>query len=63
MAAAAVDLARRLDAGPGDVVAVKLTHELRLTVGELARRAGGGVDEVDAFLARVSTTAFGKPGD
>jgi hypothetical protein len=61
---AAVDLARRLDAGPGDRAAAMLCRELRLVLGELHQRAAGGLDsEVERFLDQVNTPAFRGPGD
>jgi hypothetical protein len=61
---AAVDLARRLDAGPGDRAAAMLVRELRLVLGELQRRAGGDLGgELERFLGQVSTPAFRGPGD
>jgi hypothetical protein len=59
-----VDLARRLDAEPGDRAAAMLARELRLVTAELHRRAAGGVGtEAEAFLAAVSNPAFSGPGD
>ena len=59
LAAAALDLARRLDEGPADTAAVLLVRELRQVLLDLrGRAAGGGSGDVDAFLARVSATAF-----
>jgi hypothetical protein len=55
---AAVDLARRLDADPGDRSAVMLSRELRLVLAELRRARGGGASDVEDFLRRVSTPAF-----
>jgi hypothetical protein len=61
---AAVDLAQRLDAGPGDRAAAMLCRELRLVLGDLHRRAGGDLGgELERFLGRVSTPAFSGPGD
>ena len=55
----AVDLARRLDAEPGDRSAVMLSRELRLLMADLRPRVkGGGTDDVEQFLRRVSTPAF-----
>lgn len=59
LARAAVDLARRLDAGPGDRAAAMLVRELRLVVGQLRAQAKGeGTSDVEAFLAGVSTPAY-----
>jgi hypothetical protein len=61
---AAVDLARRLDADPGDRAAAMLTRELRLAMGDLHRRAGKDLgSELERFLGQVSTPAFRGPGD
>ena len=64
LAVTAIDLARRLDSGPGDQISVLLARELRLTLGELYVRAQ--VDEtsdVERFLERISNPAFRGPGD
>jgi hypothetical protein len=58
LARAAVDLARRLDADPGDRSAVMLSRELRLVLADLHTRAKGGARDVEEFLRRVSTPAF-----
>jgi hypothetical protein len=64
LARAAVDLARRLDAGPGDRAAAMLVRELRLVVGDLRRQQGGDLgSELERFLGGVSTPAFRGPGD
>jgi len=64
LARVVVDLARRLDAEPGDRAAAMLARELRLVTAELHRRASGGVStEAEAFLAAVSNPAFRGPGD
>jgi hypothetical protein len=61
---AAVDLAKRLDAGPGDRAAAMLARELRLVMGDLHRRSGGDLSgELERFLGQVSTPAFRGPGD
>jgi hypothetical protein len=61
---AAVDLARRLDAAPGDRAAAMLTRELRLVVAQLHRPAAGDpATEMERFLASISTPAFSGPGD
>jgi hypothetical protein len=54
----AVDLARRLDAEPGDRSAVMLSRELRLVMADLRAQTKGGSGDVEAFLAGVSTAAF-----
>jgi hypothetical protein len=54
----AVDLARRMDAEPGDRSAVMLSRELRMVVAALRAQSGGGGSDVEAFLAGVSTAAF-----
>ena len=59
LARVAVDLARRLDAEPGDRSAVMLSRELRMVMAALRAQAkGGGSSDVEAFLAGVSTSAF-----
>jgi hypothetical protein len=60
LAAVAVDLARRMDAGPGDRDATGLAHELRMLLLELRRQAGSdGTSDVEAFLARVAAPDLG----
>jgi hypothetical protein len=64
LARAAVDLARRLDTGPGDRAAAMLCRELRLVMGDLHRRMGGDLgSELERFLHGISTPAFRGPGD
>lgn len=64
LATVLLDLAQRLDAGPGDRTAVALSRELRLVLAELHAHANTDVGgEVEQFLRRVSTPAFRKPGD
>ena len=59
LARAAVDLARRMDAGPGDRSAVMLSRELRLVMAGLrAQLKGDATGDVEEFLRRVSTPAF-----
>jgi hypothetical protein len=54
---AVVDLARRLDAAPENRAMAMLTRELRLSMAELHRRAGGDLgSEVDRFLGRIAAT-------
>ena len=61
---AAVDMARRLDAMPGDRAAAMLCRELRLVMGDLHRRGAGDLSsELERFLGQVSTPAFRGPGD
>jgi hypothetical protein len=56
LAKAAVDLAKRLDADPGDTAAVMLVRELRLTMTDLYRRVPEDMtNDVDRFLARIAT--------
>jgi hypothetical protein len=60
LAAVAVDLARRLDAGPGDRNAVGLAHELRMLFVELRRQTDiEGTSDVEAFLERVANPDLG----
>jgi predicted ATPase len=55
LARAAVDLARRLDAGPGDRAAAMLCRELRLVMGDLHRRHPEDLSgEVENFLERIA---------
>jgi hypothetical protein len=64
LAQAVIDLAKRLDAGPGDRAAAMLVRELRLVMGEVHRRTGGDLgSELERFLGQVSTPAFRGPGD
>jgi hypothetical protein len=64
LARTAVDLARRLDAAPGDRAAAMLCRELRLVMGDLHLRMGGDLgSELERFLGQVSTPAFRGPGD
>ena len=59
LARAAVDLARRMDAEPGDRSAVMLSRELRLVMAGLrAQVKGDGTGDVEEFLRRLSTPAF-----
>ena len=62
LAQALRDLARRMDADPGDRSAVQISREIRLLLAELM--PGGDVGrEVEGYLAAISTTAFRHPGD
>jgi hypothetical protein len=64
LAVAAVGLARRLDAGPGDDAATRLTRELRLLMAELHRQSGGDTTgDVEAFLARIAAPDGGHAAD
>jgi hypothetical protein len=65
LAKAAIGLAKRLDAEPGDDAATRLTRELRLVTAELHRRAGAGdvASDVEAFLERISAPEFRNAGD
>jgi uncharacterized protein (DUF2267 family) len=64
LAAVAVNLARRLDSGPGDRAASMLSRELRLVMAELWRQAKGETDhDLERFLGSISTPAFRGPGD
>jgi hypothetical protein len=59
LARAVVDLARRMDAEPGDRSAVMLSRELRLVLTDLRRQVkGDATGDVEDFLRRVSTPAF-----
>jgi hypothetical protein len=58
-ARAVVDLARRMDAEPGDRSAVMLSRELRLVMADLRSQVkGDATGDVEEFLRRVSTPAF-----
>jgi hypothetical protein len=59
----AVDLAKRLDAEPGDRSAVMLSRELRLLMADLRHVKGGGTDEVERFLARIAAPDVGHAAD
>ena len=64
LARSLVDLARRLDAEPGDRAATMLVREIRLVTAELHQRAAdAGTGEVEAFLASVSTPSFRGAAD
>ena len=62
LATALVDLARRLDAGPGDRSAAMLSREMRLLLAELKQCEEVNHD-LEQFLAGISTPAFRGPGD
>jgi hypothetical protein len=63
-ARAAVDLARRMDAEPGDRSVVMLSRELRLLMADLRSRVrGGGTDDVERFLARIAAPDVGHAAD
>jgi hypothetical protein len=64
LAAVAVNLARRLDCGPGDRAASMLSREMRLVMVELWRQAKGDTGhDLERFLSSISTPAFRGPGD
>jgi uncharacterized protein (DUF2267 family) len=55
LTAVALDLARRLDDGPADSVAVLLARELRMALADLHQRGQEDpTSDVDAFLARIA---------
>jgi hypothetical protein len=59
LARVALDIAKRMDAGPGDRSAVMLSRELRLVMAGLrAQLKGDATGDVEEFLRRVSTPAF-----
>jgi hypothetical protein len=59
-ARAAVDLARRMDAEPGDRSAVMLSRELRLLMADLRSQVkGDAIGDVEAFLARIAAPDVG----
>ena len=59
LAQAVLDLARRLDAGPGDRTAVELAREIRVALRELRALAGKeATSDLDKFLAGVQAEAF-----
>jgi hypothetical protein len=59
LARAVIELASRLDAGPADTAAVLLARELRMALADLRAQAkGDAADDVEAFLAGVSTPAY-----
>ena len=62
LAAALVDLARRLDANPGDRAATMLSREMRLLLAAL-NQSEVNSGELESFLAGISTPAFRAPGD
>jgi hypothetical protein len=64
LARVAIDLAKRLDAGPADTTATLLARELRMTMSDLHRRAPedlGG--EVERFLGRIAAPDVGHAAD
>jgi hypothetical protein len=64
LARAAVDLARRLDADPGDRAAAMLVRELRLLMGQLHHRQPEDLgSEVDRYLERIAATDGGDAPD
>jgi hypothetical protein len=59
LARVALDIAKRMDAAPGDRSAVMLSRELRLVLTDLRRQVkGDATGDVEDFLRRVSTPAF-----
>ncbi len=62
LAAALVDLAQRLDVGPGDRAAAMLSAEMRRLLAEL-KQTEVNSGELERFLAGISTPAFRGPGD
>jgi hypothetical protein len=59
-ARAALELARRLDDGPGDRSAVMLSRELRLIFADLrGRQPEDSTGEVERFLARIAAPNVG----
>jgi hypothetical protein len=60
LAAVAVNLASRLDAGPSERDAVGLAHELRMILLELRRQAGDeGTSDVERILDRIAAPELG----
>jgi hypothetical protein len=63
-ARAALELARRLDDGPGDRSAVMLSRELRLIFADLrGRQPEDATGDVEAFLARIAAPHVGHSAD
>jgi hypothetical protein len=63
-ARAALELARRLDDGPGDRSAVMLSRELRLIFADLrGRQPEDASGEAEAFLARIAAPNVGHTAD
>jgi hypothetical protein len=61
---AAIDLAKRLDAAPGDRAAAMLCRELRLVMGQLHHRQPEDLSgEVDRFLERIAAPDVGDTAD
>jgi hypothetical protein len=59
---AAVDLAKRLDAEPGDRAAAMLVRELRLVMSDLRRANQVGLGgEVEQYLERIAAPNVGDP--
>lgn len=59
LAAAAVDLAIRLDSEPSDRDAAALSRELRMVLADLHRMARGAGIEEEEIVDRVSDAALG----
>jgi uncharacterized protein (DUF2267 family) len=62
LAATLVDLAQRLDVGPGDRAAAMLSSEMRRLLAELKKGTEVNHD-LESFLAGISNPAFRGPGD
>jgi hypothetical protein len=63
-ARAALELARRLDDGPGDRSAVMLSRELRLIFADLrGRQPEDASGDVEEFLARIAAPDVGYAED
>jgi hypothetical protein len=60
LAAAVLDLARRLDAEPTDRDAVDLARELRMALAELRRQADASKPEGGGIVDRIRTAALGN---
>lgn len=58
LAAAVVALAARLDGDPSDREASALARELRMSLSELHRLAGGGESEQEAIVAKLRNPAL-----
>jgi hypothetical protein len=63
LARTAIDLARRLDAGPTDRDAATLSRELRMVLADLHQRHDTVGGEVDAFLRGIAAADLRQPGD
>jgi hypothetical protein len=57
LAETVLDLARRIDGDPGDMIMVPLSREMRMTWQDILARAPKEVaDDVERFLERIATT-------